>query len=92
MVRHPEESGCLDRSPLVSEPHSRLDIGEQYDLLNELSAEEIETDKSVISDSDDSQFRKSLFNRIPETDIESQNSCSNCLAQGDFQNVRLVNL
>ena len=84
VVRHPEESGCLERSPLVSEPHSRLAVEKQQDPLNELSAEEAEIDKSVISDSDDSQFRKCLFNRIPETDIKSQSSCSNCLA-GDFQ-------
>ena len=85
VVRHPEESGCLEHSPLVSEPHSCLAVEEQHYLLNKLSAEEAEIDKSVISDSDDSQFRKCLFNQIPETDIESQNSCSNCLAEGDFQ-------
>ena len=85
VVRHPEESRYLERLPLVSEPHSRLAVEEQQDLLHQLSAEELEIDKSVISDSDDSQFRKCLFNRIPETDIESQNSCSNCIAEGDFQ-------
>ena len=36
VVRHPEESGCLERSPLVSESHSRLAAEEQHDLLNEL--------------------------------------------------------
>ena len=77
MVRHSEESGCLDRTPLVSESHSRLTIeGQtkiQSDLLNELAAEEAETDKSVNPDSDDSQFETCLFNRIPdsEKDIES---------------------
>ena len=72
VVRHPEESGCLERSPLISESHSRLAIEEQQDLLNELSAEEAEIDKSVITaDSDDSQFRKCLFNRIPERGIET---------------------
>ena len=85
VVRHPEESGCLERSPLVSEPHSRLAVEKQQDLLNELSAEEAEIDKSVISDSYDSQLRKCLFNRIPETDVEPQSSCSNCQAEGDFQ-------
>ena len=91
VVRHSEESGCLDRTPLVSESHSRLTIEKQTsihsDLLNELSAEEAETDKSVIPDSDDSQFEKCLLNRIPEVeqDIESPNSCSNCLAEGNFQ-------
>ena len=85
VVRHPEESGCLEHSPLVSEPHSRLAIEEQQDLLNKLSVEEAEIDNSVISHSDDSQLRKCLFSRIPETDIESQNSFSNCLAEGDFQ-------
>ena len=84
VVRHSEESGCLDSTPLVSESHSRLTIERQTniqsDLLNELAAEEAETDKSVNSDSDDSQFEKCLFNRIPdsEQDIESPNSCSNC--------------
>ena len=72
VVRHPEESGYLERLPLVSEPHSRLAVEEQHDLLNQLSAEELEIDKSVISDRDASQFRKCLFNRIPETDIELQ--------------------
>ena len=61
MVRHSEESGCLDRTPLVSESHSRLTIERQSniqsDLLNELAAEEAETDKSVNPDSDDSQFK-----------------------------------
>ena len=91
MVRHSEESGCLDRTPLVSESHSRLTIERQSniqsDLLNELAAEEAETDKSVNPDSDDSQFNKCLFNRIPDSkqDIESQNSCANCLAEGNFQ-------
>ena len=91
VVRHSEESGCLDRTPLVSESHSRLTIVRQTniqsDLLNELAAEEAETDKSVNPDSDDSQFEKCLFNRIPdsEQDIESPNSCSNCVAEGNFQ-------
>ena len=79
VVRHSEES------PLVSESHSRLTIEKQTnihsDLLNELAAEEAETDKSVNPDCDDSQFEKCLFNRIPEPDIESPNSCSNCLKQ-----------
>ena len=57
---------------LVSESHSRLAIEEQQDLQNELSAEEAEIDKSVITaDSDDSQFRKCLFNRISERGIET---------------------
>ena len=45
----------------------------QSDILNELAAEEAETDKSVNPDSDDSQFEKCLFNQIPgsEQDIES---------------------
>ena len=61
MVRHSEESGCLDRIPLVSESRSCLTIEKQTniqsDLLNELAAEEAETDKSVNPDSDDSQFK-----------------------------------
>ena len=57
----------------------------QSDILNELAAEGAETDKIVNPDSDDSQFVKCLFNRIPEQDIESPNSCSNCLAEGNFQ-------
>ena len=77
MVRHSEESGCLDHTPLVSESHSCLTIEKQTniqsDLLNKLAAEEAETDKSVNPDSDDSQFKKCLFNRIPELDIESPN-------------------
>ena len=91
VVRHSEESGCLDRTPLVSECHSCLTIERQTniqsDLLNKLAAEEAETDKSVNPDSDDSQFKKCLFNRIPDNkqDIESPNSCSNCLAEGNFQ-------
>ena len=82
MVRHPEESGCLERSSLVSETLNRLAVEEQQDLLTELPAKEVEIDKSVIPDSDDSQFRKCLFNRILETDIESPDSCSNCSAEG----------
>ena len=91
VVRHSEESGCLDRTPLVSESHSRLTIERQTniqsDILNELVAEEAETDKSVNPDSDDSQFEKCLFNQIPdsEQDIESLESCANCLAEGNFQ-------
>ena len=61
VVRHPEESGCLERSPLLSESHDHLAIEEQQDLLNELTAEETKIDKSVIPDSEDSQFRKCLF-------------------------------
>ena len=91
VVRHSEESGCLDRTPLVSESHSRLTIERQTniqsDILNELAAEEAETDKSVNPDSDDSQFEKCLFNQIPdsEQDIESLESCANCLPEGNFQ-------
>ena len=61
-----EESGCLERSPLVTETSSVLAVEQQTniqsDLLNELTAEEAEIDKSVIPDSDDSQFGKCLFN------------------------------
>ena len=92
VVRHSEESGCLDRTPLVSESHSRLTIERQTNIqsdifVNELAAEEAETDKSVNPDSDDSQFEKCLFNQIPdsEQDIESPESCANCLAEGNFQ-------
>ena len=91
VVRHSEESGCLDRTPLVSESHSRLTIERQTnmqsDILNELAAEEAETDKSVNPDSDDSQFEKCLFNQIPDSEqnIESPESCANCLAEGNFQ-------
>ena len=91
VVRHSEESGCLDRTPLISVSHSRLTIERQTniqsDILNELAAEEAETDKSVNPDSDDSQFEKCLFNQIPdsEQDIESPESCANCLAEGNFQ-------
>ena len=42
----------------------------------------------MIPDIDDSQFRYCLVNRILEPDIESQNSCSNCLAEGDRKFVR----
>ena len=56
VVRHPKESGCLEGSPLVSEPHSRLAIEEQQDLQIELSAEEAVIDNSVISNSDNLQF------------------------------------
>ena len=63
--------------PLVSEYHSRLTIEKQTsiqsDLLNELSAEEAEADKSVIPDSDDSQFEKCLLNRITEVEQDISN-------------------
>ena len=48
VVRHSEESGCFDRTPLVSESYSRLTIEKQTniqsDLLNELATEEAQTD------------------------------------------------
>ena len=74
----------VKRSPLVSASHSRSAVEEQQDLLTELPADEAEIDKSVIPDSDDSHLEKCLFNRILATDIESPNSCSNCLAEGDL--------
>ena len=66
----------MERSPLVSEPESRLAVVEQQDLLNKLPAEEAEIDTSVIPDSDGSQFRKCLFSRIPDTDKENENPIS----------------
>lgn len=66
---HPENSGCMDRTPIVSEPQRRLTVEDQVQLdLNELS-----TDASSGSsfDSDDDVD-------ACEFDLEMPDICASC--------------
>ena len=65
---HPDNSGCVDTST-VSEPHRHLTVEREtvtiYQVqpdLNELSAQEAESEQSSILDSDELEFRQYFFN------------------------------
>ena len=78
----------------VSEPHRHLtveretvNINQVQPDLNELSAQEAESEQSSILDSDELEFRKYFFNQSSESDsesvVDSPNVCRNCMKQGE---------
>ena len=91
MDSHPENSACVDTST-VSEPYRHLtgeretvNINQAQPDVNELSAQEAESEQSSILDSDESEFRQYFFNQSSESDSESvvgsPNVCGNCMKQ-----------
>ena len=96
MVSHPDtcNSGCLEHTSTVSESHRHLtgesetvNINQVQPDLNELSAQEAESEQSSILDSDELKFRQYFFNQSPESDsesvVDSPNVCGNCMKQGE---------
>ena len=90
---HPDNSGCVDTAT-VSEPHRHLtveretvNINQVQPDLNELSAQEAESEQSSILDSDELEFRQYFFNQSSESDsesvVDSPNVCGNCMKQGE---------
>ena len=90
---HPENSGCVDTAT-VSEPYRHLtgeretvNINQAQSDLNELSAQEAESEQSSILDSDELEFRQYFFNQSSESDsesvVDSPNVCGNCMKQGE---------
>ena len=90
---HPDNSGCVDTAT-VSEPHRHLtveretvNINQVQPDLNELSAQEAESEQSSILDSDELEFRQYFFNQSYESDsesvVDSPNVCGNCMKQGE---------
>ena len=93
MDSHPDKSGCVD-TVTVSEPHRHLtveretvNINQVQPDLNELSAQEAESEQSSILDSDELEFRQYFFNQSSESDsesvVDSPNVCGNCMKQGE---------
>ena len=93
--RHPDNSECVDTST-VSEPHRHLPVEREtvnihvnqvQPDLNELSAQEAESEQSSILDSDELEFRQYFFNQSSESDsesvVDSPNVCGNCMKQGE---------
>ena len=93
--RHPDNSECVDTST-VSEPHRHLTVEREtvnihvnqvQPDLNELSAQEAESEQSSILDSDELEFRQYFFNQSSESDsesvVDSLNVCGNCMKQGE---------
>ena len=93
--RHPDNSECVDTST-VSEPHRHLaveretvniDVNQLQPDLNELSAQEAESEQSSILDSDELEFRQYFFNQSSESDsesvVDSPKVCGNCMKQGE---------
>ena len=90
---HSDNSECVDTAT-VSEPHRLLTVERetvninQVQLdLNELSAQEAESEQSSILDSDELEFRQYFFNQSSESDsesvVDSPNVCGNCMKQGE---------
>ena len=90
---HPDNSGCVDTAT-ASEPHRHLtveretvNINQVQPDLNELSAQEAESEQSSILDSDELEFRQYFFNQSSESDsesvVDSPNVCGNCMKQGE---------
>ena len=90
---HPDNSECVDTST-VSEPHRHLTVEREtvnihvnqvQPDLNELSAQEAESEQSSILDSDELEFRQYFFNQFSESDsesvVDSPNVCGNCMKQ-----------
>ena len=90
---HSDNSECVDTAT-VSEPHRHLtveretvNINQVQPDLNELSAQEAESEQSSILDSDELEFRQYFFNQSSESDsesvVDSPNVCGNCMKQGE---------
>ena len=85
---HPDNSECVDTST-VSEPHRHLTVEREtvQPDLNELSAQEAESEQSCILDSDELEFRQYFFNQSSESDsesvVDSPKVCGNCMKQGE---------
>ena len=88
--RHPDNSECVDTST-VSESHRHLTVERETNQvqpdLNELSAQEAESEQSSILDRDELEFRQYFFNQSSESDsesvVDSPNVCGNCMKQGE---------